>query len=99
MEPGMAYIEQADWDRLLDRVRYLENKLREREVGDLPVDLLAEYDGAAEHFARHGTLPQNMALAQALRYINADPEAFHVRVREFQYAHAMESHVPPETAG
>jgi hypothetical protein len=63
----------------------------------LPNHLLREYDGAAEHCARRGLkgvpgdeLPANMATDGALRWINADPEAFEERVRQIAYGLAME---------
>ena len=55
----------------------------------------AEYDAAAEHFARMGvipnendSLPLNMG-ARTVQYIAADVEAFQQRVRDIQYGIAM----------
>lgn len=64
---------------------------REAESMELPLEFVREYDGAAEHFARNNKLPEAMGSPGALDYINADTEAFDQRVREFRYAHAMES--------
>lgn len=58
--------------------------------GHLPLEYCAEYDAAAEHFARHGCLPDAMGVPGALTFIQADPEAFDVRVKDFKYAHAMQ---------
>lgn len=55
----------------------------------LPLEHCEEYDGAAEHFARHGCLPCCMGIPGALEYIQADLEAFQDRVRDFKYSHAM----------
>lgn len=62
----------------------------------LPLEHCAEYDAAAEWCAIRGlkgaigdALPQNMASDGALRYIQADPESFQERVRQFAYAQAM----------
>ncbi len=68
-----------------------ENKIEFfQEHGELPIEYLREYDGAAEHFAKQGTLPDLMGSPGAIDYINADPEAFEERVRDFKYAIAME---------
>ena len=56
----------------------------------LPLEHCAEYDAAAEYFARHNKLPDCMGSPGAIDYINADPEAFEQRVREFKYAHCYE---------
>jgi hypothetical protein len=64
---------------------------------ELPLEHCAEYDAAAEHCARRGLrgaigdpLPANMDANGALAWINADPEAFQERVRQFAYGLAME---------
>lgn len=64
--------------------------------GDLPLEHVAEYDGAAQWCAERGlkgecgdALPPGMATDGALKYISADPEAFQRRVREFAYALSM----------
>lgn len=57
---------------------------------DLPLEHCREYDAAAEHCARTGTLPKNMASPGAIDYIQDDPEAFELRVKGFRYAIAME---------
>lgn len=67
----------------------------------LPLDLCAEYDAAARWCAERGfagnvgdPLPAIMDTQGALQYINADPEAFQARVKEFAYARAMnQTHV------
>ncbi len=61
-----------------------------QEHGELPIEYLREYDGAAEHFAKQGKLPDLMGSPGAIDYINADPEAFDQRVNDFKYAIAME---------
>lgn len=65
---------------------------------ELPLEHCKEYDDTAEWCARGGLngdigdlLPANMAAEGALKYINADPEAFQKRVRQFSYAIAMET--------
>lgn len=62
----------------------------------LPLEHCNEYDAAAEWCARRGLsgkvgtpLPANMAADGALKYIQADPEAFEERVRQSAYAIAM----------
>jgi len=72
-------------------------------TNSLPLELLPEYDGAARWCAQRGltgkigdALPENMDSDGALRWINADPEAFIERVRQFAYAIAMESLNLPE---
>ncbi len=62
----------------------------------LPLEHCAEYDAAADWCAARGltgalgdSLPANMATDGALRWINADPEAFQERVRQFAYARSM----------
>lgn len=62
----------------------------------LPIEHCAEYDSAAEWCAIRGLkgkvgdpLPANMDPNGALKYINADPESFEKRVRQFAYARAM----------
>jgi hypothetical protein len=69
----------------------------------LPAELLTEYDGAAQWCAQRGLtgkvgdpLLANMSASGALKYINADPEAFEQRVKEFAYALAMERINPKE---
>ena len=69
----------------------------DQDIGPLPLELLSEYDGAARWCAIKGlkgvpgdALPDNMDSDGALRWINADPEAFQERVRQFAYARAME---------
>lgn len=64
---------------------------------ELPCVHVAEYDAAAEWSAKRGlkglkgdALPLNMASDGALKYIQADPEAFRERVKQFAYALAME---------
>ena len=63
---------------------------------ELPLELCAEYDAAADWCAAHGltgqvgdALPANMASDGALYHIQLDPEAFAERVRECAYARAM----------
>lgn len=63
----------------------------------LPLEHVVEYDSAALWCAVRGfagavgdPLPANMAVDGALRNIQADPEAFQQRVREFKYALSME---------
>lgn len=63
---------------------------------ELPIEHCEEYDAAAEWCAARGykgeagdPLPDNMAANGALRWIQADPEAFAQRVREFAYAKSM----------
>lgn len=63
----------------------------------LPLHLCREYDSAAEWCARRDlkgeigdSLPLNMDPDGALKYINADPEAFQERVRQCAYALSME---------
>lgn len=58
----------------------------------LPLEHVAEYDAAAEYFARHYRLPDCMGSPGALDYIQADPEAFQDRVRQCRYANAMDSY-------
>lgn len=65
----------------------------------LPAEHLAEYDAAAQWCATRGikgnvgdTLPPNMATDGALRFIQADPEAFQERIRQCAYALAMNRH-------
>lgn len=59
----------------------------------LPIEHCAEYDAAAEWCAKRGytgkegdPLPPNMANDGALKWIQADLEAFQQRVRETAYA-------------
>lgn len=59
------------------------------EASQLPIEYLREYDGAAEQMARTGKMPLNMSSPGAIDYIEADPEAFEDRVREYKYAAAM----------
>lgn len=66
---------------------------------ELPLELCAEYDAAAEWCAKRGLrgntgdpLPANMDPDGALKFINADPESFQMRVKEFAYSLAMETH-------
>jgi hypothetical protein len=63
----------------------------------LPLAHCAEYDSAAEWCAKRGIkgeigapLPANMATDGALKWIQADPESFQERVRQFAYGLAME---------
>ena len=63
---------------------------------ELPTEHIREYDAVAEHCAFRGLrgaigdpLPLNMNPQGALRYINADPEAFQERVRQYAYGLAM----------
>ena len=63
----------------------------------LPLEHAQEYDAVAEYCARRGltgaigdSLPLNMNANGALLWINADPEAFQERVRQFAYGIAME---------
>lgn len=69
----------------------------ENEIGELPLEHTREYDSAAEWCARKGLkgeigdpLPANMNANGALKWINADPESFQERVRQFAYGMAME---------
>ena len=62
----------------------------------LPLEHASEYDSAAEWCARRGLsgaigtrLPEAMETYGALQYIQADPEAFEQRVRDFAYEIAM----------
>lgn len=62
----------------------------------LPLEHCAEYDAAAEYLAQRGLagdigdpLPPNMASSGALKWIQADPEAFQERVRQCAYARSM----------
>lgn len=81
------------------------NRGQSGETGtSLPIELCAEYDAAAEWCAKRGlkgsigdALPLNMDSDGALCCINADPEAFQERVRQFAYALAMEK--PTTTEG
>jgi hypothetical protein len=73
-------------------------------VTELPLEHCAEYDAAAHWCALRGLtgkvgdpLPRNMGNDGALRYINADPEAFQERVRQCAYALAMETHTTKVT--
>jgi len=59
---------------------------------ELPLEHCEEYDAAAEYFAKHNRLPDCMGIPGAIKYINADPEAFHERVKQCRYANAMLSH-------
>lgn len=67
---------------------------------------IAEYDNAAEWCARRGlkgkpgdALPENMSSDGALKWIQDDPEAFQVRVREMAYGIAMENtNIDPNAA-
>ncbi len=63
------------------------------QTGELPIEYLREYDGAAEHFAKQGKLPDLMGSPGAIDYIQSDPEAFDQRVNDFKYAIAMEKTV------
>lgn len=67
------------------------------EAIELPLSHCKEYDAAAEWCAKRGLtgnmgdkLPENMDSQGALKYINADPEAFQKRVKDFAYALEME---------
>jgi hypothetical protein len=67
-----------------------------KPTSELPLELCAEYDSAAEWCALRGIkgdwgdpLPPAMAADGALKYINADPEAFQQRVKQFAYAITM----------
>lgn len=67
----------------------------------LPLEHATEYDAAALWCAKRGykgnyasPLPPNMASDGALRYIQADPEAFQQRVREMAYGLAMDTMAP-----
>lgn len=69
-------------------------------LGPLPLDLLSEYDGAARWCAQRklegkigDRLPDNMDSDGALKWINADPEAFQARVQEFAYGIAMSTRI------
>lgn len=62
------------------------------DTNELPLEHCSEYDSAAEWCAKRGfkgtvgdPLPCNMETNGALKYIQADPEAFERRVREFAY--------------
>lgn len=66
----------------------------------LPIEHIQEYDSAAEWCAIRGLkgtpgdpLPANMAVNGALHWINQDPEAFQIRVRQFSYRIAAEKQV------
>lgn len=65
---------------------------------ELPPEHAQEYDAAAEWCARRGIagnpgdrLPENMNPEGALKYINDDPEAFQMRVKQCFYAQYMEA--------
>jgi hypothetical protein len=81
----------SDTDQTLGLQEPVEPNERTETDGALPLEHLREYDGAAEHFARHGELPQCMGSPGAIDWIQSDPEAFEQRVREFQYGIAMEA--------
>lgn len=73
------------------------NTQHTQDSAPLPLEHLAEYDGAAEWCAAKGLkgnpgdpLPENMHTDGAWKYIQADPEAFQDRVRECAYARAMQ---------
>lgn len=66
---------------------------------ELPLEHAAEYDAAAEWCARRGIsgkpgsqLPSLMNPEGALKYINDDPEAFEMRVKQCYYAQLMEAY-------
>jgi len=61
------------------------------DMNTLPIEHCAEYDAAAEWYAKYSELPANMAIPGAITSINDDPEAFFERVKAFQYALAMEA--------
>ncbi len=87
-----AWIETSTACHLVGETLQGESDNERNETGaDLPIEYLREYDGAAEHYAKQGALPHCMGSPGALDYINADPEAFEQRVRDFKYAHAMEA--------
>ena len=78
-------------DEVLDNPEPVSNNATNETRGELPIKHCCEYDGAAEHFARHGELPQAMGSPGAIDWIEADPEAFEQRVNEMKYALAMEA--------
>ena len=61
----------------------------DNENVELPLEHCAEYDGAAEYFAKHNRLPECMGSPGAIDCIQADPEAFKDRVKLFKYAQSM----------
>jgi hypothetical protein len=83
---------RRDLATMAANARWAKNKQEkgQKETTPLPLEHVREYDGAAEHYARHGAMPLNMGSPGAIDWINADPEAFDKRVREFRYAQAME---------
>lgn len=97
----MSTEQLAAWNakegRELERVSSLDiragspNQSNETGLSPLPIEHCREYDGAAEHFARHCELPQCMGSPGALDWIKSDPEAFEQRVRETKYGLAMEA--------
>lgn len=60
------------------------------DLGLLPLEYIGEYDGAAEHYARTGRLPDNMGVPGAIEWIQWDQESFQARVKDFRYAIAMQ---------
>jgi hypothetical protein len=71
---------------------------------ELPLEHIAEYDNAAQWCAQRGLtgkpgdpLPENMGTPGAIEYIQADPESFEERVREFAYANAVSKPVRKRT--
>lgn len=63
----------------------------------LPIEHAEEYDHLARHCADFGlsgdvgtVLPDGLFSPGAIDYINADPEAFAQRVKEFAYGRSME---------
>mgnify|MGYP001615093931 CR=1 FL=1 len=88
MEKALAAVE-------LEKVREQLRQLNESEhLGSLPIELTGEYDAAAEYYSKTGKLPLNMDFNGALKFIKGDPDAFQERVKDFQYAHAMEGILP-----
>lgn len=72
-------------------------------ITELPIDCLSEYDSAAQWCARRGLtgavgdpLPNLMDSDGALKWINAHPEAFQQRVKDFAYMMAMDKLNLPE---
>lgn len=57
---------------------------------DLPLECCAEYDAAAEYFARNGHLPPLMGSPGAIDYIQDDPDAFYDRANACKYANARQ---------
>jgi len=55
-------------------------------MGPLPDKFKREYDEAAEHYVKHGEIPHLMPSPGAYDWIQADPEAFFERIKQFRYA-------------